>query len=235
MSLENYLTNGPNGFKGFAKHDELKGRHAIIGASKHGWTKYDLDNYDELYSRYRSNYATSIGTALHYLAANYIVDGFKLRKGDIRIVIKDIKRETEYGNIPKVPLHLYDLNNTFPNMANFVNDAIGYGMIAEQPIKPFVDSENAFGTADAIIFRDGMLRIHDLKTGVIPANIEQLHIYTAFFCLEHGVRPSDITMEERIYQNNEILVYNPTAEDIVPLMDKVTILDKWYTKFKKEG
>ena len=33
-------------------------------------------------------------------------------------------------------------------------------------------------------------------------------------------------MELRIYQDNEILVHNPTAEDILPIMDKIVHLNK---------
>lgn len=63
----------------------------------------------------------------------------------------------------------------------YVNDAIGFKMIPEQIL---FYSENCFGTADSISFRDNLLRIHDLKTGAIPAHMEQLEIYAALFCLE---------------------------------------------------
>ena len=42
-------------------------------------------------------------------------------------------------------------------------------------------------------------------------------------------------MELRIYQNNEIVVYNPTAEDILPIMDKIITFDKLIDKLKLEG
>lgn len=67
-------------------------------------------------------------------------------------------------------------------------------------------SENCFGTADAISFRNNFLRIHDLKTGVVPAHMEQLEIYAALFCLEYRVKPMDISMELRIYQNDDVLI-----------------------------
>ena len=51
---------------------------------------------------------------------------------------------------------------------NYVNDAIGFRMTPEQVL---YYSDNCFGTADAICFRDDILRIHDLKTGAIPAMI----------------------------------------------------------------
>lgn len=93
----------------------------------------------------------------------------------------------------------------------YVNDAISFRMVPEQIL---FYSENCFGTADTIVFRNGTLRIHDLKTGVVPAHMEQLEIYAALFCLEYKVKPSEIEMELRLYQNNEILYHTPTAEDI---------------------
>ena len=65
----------------------------------------------------------------------------------------------------------------------YVNDAIGYKMTPEQVL---YYSYNSFGTADAISFRNKMLRIHDLKTGVSPTSMRQLEIYAALFCLEYG-------------------------------------------------
>lgn len=113
----------------------------------------------------------------------------------------------------------------------YVNDAIGYKMTPEQVL---YFSENCFGTADAISFRNGFLRIHDLKTGVIPAHMEQLMIYAALFCLEYKFKPSDIDMELRIYQSDDILVHNPSSEEILPIIDKIISFDKIITKIKSE-
>lgn len=114
----------------------------------------------------------------------------------------------------------------------YVNDAIGFKMKPEQVL---YYSDNCFGTADAIIFRNNMLRIHDLKTGVTKAHMEQLEIYAALFCLEYRKKPGDIGIELRIYQNNEIIVHHPTVEDIVPIMDKIITFDKILEKIKQEG
>lgn len=114
----------------------------------------------------------------------------------------------------------------------YVNDAIGFKMKPEQVL---YYSDNCFGTADAIIFRNNLLRIHDLKTGVTRAHMEQLEIYAALFCLEYNKKPSDIDMELRIYQNNEIIVHNPTVEDILPIMNKIITFDKIIDKMKIEG
>lgn len=113
----------------------------------------------------------------------------------------------------------------------YVNDAIGFKMTPEQPL---FYSENCFGTADTISFRRNLLRIHDYKSGEIPAHMEQLEIYAALFCLEYKKKPSDIDIELRIYQSDEILYSNPTAEIIVPIMDKIITFDKIITRIKAE-
>ena len=91
-------------------------------------------------------------------------------------------------------------------------------------------SDLCFGTADAICFKDNLLRIHDLKTGETPANMHQLEIYAALFCLEYKMKPGDIKMELRIYQLDEVIIYEPTAEDILPIMDKIVSFDKLLTR-----
>ena len=113
----------------------------------------------------------------------------------------------------------------------YVNDAIGFKMSTEVVL---YYSERFFGTADAICFRNGFLRIHDLKTGKTPVHMEQLEIYAALVCLEYKVKPGDIEMELRIYQNDEILVHNPTAEDIAPIIDKIVHLNKLLEQIEKE-
>lgn len=113
----------------------------------------------------------------------------------------------------------------------YVNDAIGYLMTPEQVL---YYSENCFGTADSICFRNNLLRIHDLKTGVTPAHMEQLMIYAALFCLEYKIKPADINFELRIYQNDERLVFNPTVEDVVPIMDRIITADKIIRQLKQQ-
>ena len=112
---------------------------------------------------------------------------------------------------------------------NYVNDAIGFRMTPEQVL---YYSDNCFGTADAICFRDDILRIHDLKTGVIPAPMEQLLIYDALFCLEYRIKPEKIQIENRIYQSDDILIANPCPDDINPIMDKIREFDPIIAKLR---
>jgi hypothetical protein len=109
----------------------------------------------------------------------------------------------------------------------YVNDAIGFKMSTEVVL---YYSPYFFGTADAISFRNNKLRIHDLKTGK-SGHMEQLEVYAALFCLEYKIKPGDIQMELRLYKDNEVIVHEPTAEDILPIMDKITSLNKALENF----
>ena len=111
----------------------------------------------------------------------------------------------------------------------YVNDAIGYGMTPEQVL---YYSENCFGTADAISFKNNTLRIHDLKTGSTPAHMEQLEIYAALFCLEYRKKPDEIHIELRIYQNDEVETEEPDPNDIYDIMDRIVEFDRYICEWK---
>ena len=113
----------------------------------------------------------------------------------------------------------------------YVNDAIGFKMTTEQPL---YFSENCFGTADTISFKGNLLRIHDLKSGVTPASMNQLLIYSALFCMEYEFDPKDIDAELRIYQSDEVLIHEPCADEILPIMDKILIFDKVIKQIREE-
>ena len=114
----------------------------------------------------------------------------------------------------------------------YVNDAIGYKMDTEVVL---FYSERFFGTADAISFRNGLLRIHDLKTGKTPVHMEQLMVYAALFCLEYRMKPGEIDIELRIYQNDEVLYHKPTADELGPIMDKIIHLNKLLETMEEEA
>ena len=103
----------------------------------------------------------------------------------------------------------------------YVNDAIGFKMTPEQIL---YYSDNCFGTADAISFRG------------IPAKMEQLKVYAALFCLEYKVKPGNIGMELRIYQNDQVFYHAATADEIAPIMDRIITSDKIISKIReREG
>ena len=127
----------------------------------------------------------------------------------------------------------------------YVNDAIGFRMSTEVVL---YYSDYFFGTADTISFRKNFLRIHDLKTGVNPASMEQLMVYAALFCLEYKIKPATIDIELRIYQNDEIERIGTTddpkipewrsdpnlIDDIAHIMDRVVHLNKTLEKIENE-
>lgn len=169
-------------------------------------SKYHWINYDseKLRNSYLNFEAVQMGTRLHAYAAESILLHQKLPRN-------------------KNTLNMY------------VNDAIGFRM---QPEQVLYYSENCFGTTDAISFRKekgvDTLRIHDLKTGVTPAHMEQLMIYMSLFCLEYQIKPEDIFAELRIYQSNEILACNPEPDEIHEIMDKIVEFDKVINCIKLE-
>ena len=82
--------------------------------------------------------------------------------------------------------------------------------------------------------KDKFIRIHDLKTGVTPAKIEQLRIYLAFFCLEYHMDPMELDSELRIYQSGEVIIENPDHYEIEQIMSKIITFDKILSRIKEE-
>lgn len=197
----------------FFKHKEYEGKHALLAPSQPYWLEY---SEDKLYQKFLSNYAQAMGTALHELAEQLIRHGIKLKKTDKTVVLLHLLE----SNIPRAAI---DLDRLYNNFMNYVNDAIGFRLTPEQPL---VYSENCFGTADAISFKNNLLRIHDYKSGTTPAKMEQLMIYAALFCLEYKYKPGEIEIELRIYQNDMIIEHKPEADEIAPIMDTIIHHDR---------
>ena len=140
------------------------------------------------------------------------------------------RRGTDLHNLAHEAIRLgIKLSRTHKALSTYVNDAIAYKMVSEQVL---FYSENCFGSADTISFRRGKLRIHDLKTGVSRTSEKQLEIYAALFCLEYSVSPFDIEIELRIYQRDEIQVYEPDPRTIESIMDRIIDFDNQIEAFK---
>lgn len=197
----------------FFTHNELRGRHAMLPPSQPAWLNY---SEEKLFQKYISTYAQTSGTLLHELAETLIKNRIKLKKTDKTVVLVHLLE----NGIPRAAI---ELDRIYNNFMNYVNDAVGFRLTPEQPL---VYSENCFGTADAISFKGNLLRIHDYKSGTTPAKMEQLMIYAALFCLEYKFKPGEIEMELRIYQNDEVICHNPTADEIAPIMDIIIHHDK---------
>lgn len=211
----------------FNDHSNLQGLHAPFAASSSSWLRYDDDKAIE---RYINRNRKLLGSELHDYARSQIILSQKvssiknltnnvatfvyskyaaLEKPDLGLsIIKDLKQ---------LPVEVYE------TLKRYINDAIGFKMEPEIVLKY---SERFFGTADAISFRNNELRIHDLKTGEHPVSMEQLLVYVALFCLEYKVKPGDIDVELRVYQNNNVIYYNPEVNEIVPVIDTIVHLNK---------
>ena len=191
-------------------HKQLEGKHAFLGASNFHWINWNDQIFE---NRYYSQFSTTIGTAIHALAHDCILNRTKINKHDKHLVELSLYHAF-------VPKDAYDPNAILENLIPFVNDAIGYHMSSE--ILLYYNSY-CFGTCDAILFneKDKILRIHDLKTGTTTAHFEQLLIYAALFCLEYHKNPRHFTTELRIYQNFEISVNTPDPSEIESFMELI--------------
>ena len=194
-------------------HSKLIGTHAFLSASQPGWRK---KNADELMEAKCNSYSQQIGTLLHAYAADCIKYREKLRKGDMRGVKFDLMRKG-------IPEYAIDIERIYPTFMTYVNDAIGYRLAPEVVL---YYSDECYGTADAIEVDGKILRIHDLKTGVKPAKMEQLMIYAALFYLEYGSKLETIKPELRIYQMDEVLVCEPEMDEIREVMDDIVEKDR---------
>jgi hypothetical protein len=146
------------------------------------------------------------------------------------ISVNAAQRGTDLHNLAHEAIRLgVKLSKSNQALSTYVNDAIGYKMRCEQTL---YYSENCFGTADTIAFRRNKLRIHDLKTGMVVASEQQLEVYAALFCLEYSVDPYSIDVELRIYQRDQIRVYEPFPERIVEIMAKIVDFDQQIQEFK---
>lgn len=221
----------------FKNHDDLIGQHALFSPSQSAWLRYDDD---KIIDRVRSQYRAPLGTEIHEFAASQIQLAHKI--SNVRTLAQEIENYiyTKYtfanngmeyaekliknvGYLPK---------EVFETVKYYVNDGIGYKMVVEQPL---VYSEHIFGTADSIIFKNDMLRIHDLKTGAMPAHMEQLMTYAAIFCLEYDIRPAEIQTELRLYQWDGIVIHKPTVEDLLPLLDRIITTEKIASNVERES
>lgn len=198
------------------EHSNLEGRHSFLSPSNHSWKNYDDE---KLISVFLGNQRKIEGTKLHTWAEEIISSVHRtkeiLSRTSKRTFRIDIDMIRSYGEDNPIVRNSKAKETVFM----YINDAIKYDMIAEQPL--MYDNTFCFGTADAIQFDGKLLRIHDLKTGETPASIDQLIIYAALFCLEYQQDPNSLMFELRIYQTDEIVIHKPTADEIIEMMNRI--------------
>lgn len=191
-------------------HSKLQGLHAFLGASQYHWINWDDETLEK---RFRSSYATEIGTIIHELASECIKNKIKIGENDVNLIEFTLAK----NGIPK---SVYDSSAILNNLIPFVNEAINYHMSSEVLL---YFSKYCFGTADAISYDEvnKILRIHDYKSGKIEAHMEQLKIYAALFCLEYHKDPKKMKqIELRIFQNSEMVecILTPDTQEIDKFM-----------------
>ena len=207
----------------------------MFSPSQSAWIRYDEE---KVIDRIRNQYRTALGTEIHEYAADEITLNHK--KNNIRSITQEIesyiyekykKDRNKYGL--RLIEHLnYIPKEVFETVKFYINDGIGYKMTVEQPV---VYSDKIYGTIDSVCFKDNLLRIHDLKTGSHEADMEQLEIYAALFCLEYDFRPTELEFELRLYQWDGLVVHNPTVENLLPIIDAIITTNKIAANVEKEN
>lgn len=195
------------------------GKHFVLSPSSH---VLDRDRtQEEMQELMYSRYAKDIGTCIHATAAACIRHHIRPSKSSLYdMMMKDLCEYRIEGGAT-IPRSLIDPNRYLDTVHLYIKDALAYDMTPEVPL---VYSPKAGGTTDAISWneRKRYLRIHDLKTGKVPAKMDQLAQYAAYFSLVYKIQLKDISeIELRIYQNGEVLIDNPTASDIAPIIDRI--------------
>lgn len=177
--------------------------HAILAPSSPAWIRADDEG---LMKRLRAYYAKQVGTIVHETAEIYISSGEKIKKSEAKSVLKFVQLQN------KIPKKVINVDQYVDAFVHHVNDAVSFGM---RPEVVLYFSENCFGHADASVYdqKNNVLRIHDLKTGVTPASMEQLEIYAALWEFQNPQfkRPK---IELRIYQGSEVNVLKPDQDTI---------------------
>lgn len=107
----------------------------------------------------------------------------------------------------------------YDTVSIYINDCIDNDMTPEQIL---YYSSFCFGTADAINYTDGVLKIFDLKTGATKASYKQLYIYAALFCLDYDISPYSLDeIVLRIYQFDGYTEEHPEPDEIVLVMNTI--------------
>lgn len=204
-----------NSFLKFSPHPELynssgEPTHAFMSPSQGAWINDDREKFIQ---RYDNFYAKQRGTEIH---------------DSVSKLIRFIKKFPELG--------ITGLKGK-GTVSLFVNDVLKMRMDSEVPLRY---SDICYGFADAAQFdiRHNVLRISDLKTGIVPAKFRQLEIYAALLLLEyepvltfqHHVDLENMIVELRIYQFDDIQLETRNYYDILEYMEKIRTEHEWLSE-----
>ena len=214
--------------------------HAIFSPSQSTWL---YDSPESFEARLKTKFRSDLGVEFHEWACTQIQLGQQWTNQ--REIMKSIKTMIfkkycfkdnrtgktciTYKGLMLLRTMQYIDSTVYGTIKNYINDAVKFDMDPEVTLCYNIDLQ---GTADAVKFDGKLLRIHDLKTGVIPAKFDQLLLYSVYYCSEHNVSPDNIDIELRIYQNNEVSVASPAKEDIHEVSRLLDEKAKLINKFK---
>lgn len=193
-------------FAGFNSHPRLEGSHAFLSASNYAWLRY---TDEKLIERLSTAEAAARGTRLHAWAAEAILLE---------------RRQPEDHDV----------------LSEYINHALDFGLTPEQLLFYTI---HAYGTADTIGFEPyvdhptfaGFLRIHDFKSGVSKTSEDQLYVYAAYFCHEYSYRPYEVDGELRIYQGDEVRIYELDREYLAHVYDRMKSANEIVDKRRQGG
>lgn len=220
-------------------HSRLRGRHALFSPSQPAFFSMTPDEFrDSLARKMRASLGTEIhGWAFSKISRRHKVTSVREAAKSIDEYIFNKYYNEQYDSISVDGRRLLKSLNLLPpevfeTAKSYVNDAIGFRMKPEVVVEAIPGAERFFGTIDAVIFSDKILRIHDLKTGSSTPKIDQLLGYDVYYCMEYDIDPYEIEHELRIYWNNDVLIATPTGDDIKPLMEKIHLFDQIQADFE---
>ena len=205
--------------------------HAIFSPSQPAWANYDDE---QLINAYCNAHRAELGTDIHEWSSIQVK--LKNKISNIKEIEKGVKTYIyqKYENAPEYRSALlthmgYLPHEIYPTVKLFVNDSIGYRMDSEEKV---IYSDLFWGKSDSIKFEDNLLRVFDLKTGSRQAKVTQLLVYSALYCLQEHIKPNEIEIETRIYQNGEVIIDNPPSDVVYDIMKDIVHKDTVVNKLR---
>ena len=209
---------------------EFRGTHSKFSPSRPAFIKYTDEQFIQAF---HNSYKSPIGTEMHFWAGVQINQRFTC--SSLRDMAKSIKtlifgrhHTDRWGLSEDGRLLLQEMKyvskDTYNTLKAFVNDSIAEHMEEEMDL---VFSKEFRGTADAVHYdaNKKKLMIFDLKTGTGVSHMEQLELYAALYCLIKHIDPNTISFELRIYQNAEVVVFEPESGEIKYIADRIEHFD----------
>jgi hypothetical protein len=215
-----------------------RGTHGTFSPSSPAFFNYSDEQF---IAAFHNKSKAPLGTEIHLWSAIQITLGQKCSSRrdiakSVRTLIFARNYTDRYGlsdygaTLIREMKHLN--NDVYTTVKMYVNDCIADHM---EPEKELILSDDFRGTCDAINFGHKVLRIYDLKTGTGKPHPEQLMGYAALYCITEKVNPFDISVVLRLYQNGEIIEFEPNSDDVMTAIDIIEHFDSMSGDLRKGG